>query len=131
MMSTLRAALAERVVVADGAMGTMLQASDATIDDFSGYEGCNEILQRMSDAGATAAVLLARQSWADSHTSRWIQFALTTPVVSWAGWPFFRRGWRSLVTRHLNMFTLIAMGVGAAFIFSALAMLAPDLFPHT
>jgi methionine synthase I (cobalamin-dependent) len=44
MMSTLRAALAERVVVADGAMGTMLQASDATIDDFSGYEGCNEIL---------------------------------------------------------------------------------------
>jgi Cu+-exporting ATPase len=74
---------------------------------------------------------LARQSWADSHTSRWIQFALTTPVVWWAGWPFFRRGWRSLVTRHLNMFTLIAMGVGAAFIFSAVAMLAPDLFPHT
>jgi P-type Cu+ transporter len=74
---------------------------------------------------------LARQSWADSHTSRWIQFALTTPVVWWAGWPFFRRGWRSLVTRQLNMFTLIAIGVGAAFVSSAMAMLAPDLFPHT
>ncbi|MDQ7826954.1 MAG: heavy metal translocating P-type ATPase [Candidatus Eremiobacteraeota bacterium] len=74
---------------------------------------------------------LARQSWVNSHTSRWIQFALTTPVVWWAGWPFFQRGWRSLVTRHLNMFTLIAIGVGAAFIFSAVAMLMPGIFPHT
>ncbi len=74
---------------------------------------------------------LARQSWADSHASRWIQFALAAPVVCWAGWPFFKRGWRSVMTRHLNMFTLIAIGVGAAFLFSAVAMLAPDLFPHT
>ena len=74
---------------------------------------------------------LARQSCSDSHTSRWVQFALPTPVVWWAGWPCFRRGWRSLVTRHLNMFTLIAIGVGAAFVSSAVAMLAPDLFPHT
>jgi Cu+-exporting ATPase len=74
---------------------------------------------------------LARQSWADSHTARWMQFALTTPVVWWAGWPFFRRGWRSVVTRHLNMFMLIAIGVGAAFVFSAVAMLMPGLFPHT
>jgi len=74
---------------------------------------------------------LARQSWAVSDTSRWLQFALTTPVVLWAGWPFFRRGWRSVVTRHLNMFTLIAIGVGAAFLFSAVAMLMPSLFPHT
>ena len=73
----------------------------------------------------------AVQSWANSHTSRWLQFALTVPVVVWAGWPFFRRGWRSVVTRHLNMFTLIAIGVGAAFIFSAVAMLIPDLFPLT
>jgi len=72
---------------------------------------------------------LARQSWVDSHASRWIQFALSTPVVWWAGWPFFRRGWRSLVTRQLNMFTLIAIGVGAAFVSSAVAMLTPDLFP--
>ncbi len=74
---------------------------------------------------------LGKQSWLDSHASRWIQFALTTPVVWWAGWPFFLRGWRSVVTRHLNMFTLIAIGVGAAFVFSAVAMLAPDLFPPT
>ena len=71
----------------------------------------------------------AAQSWPDSHASRWIQFALTSPVVVWAGSPFFRRGWRSLVTWHLNMFTLIAIGVGAAFVFSAVAMLAPNLFP--
>ena len=61
---------------------------------------------------------LARQSWVDSSVSRWMQFALATPVVWWAGWPLLHRGWRSVVTRHLNMFTLIAMGVGAAFVFS-------------
>ena len=72
---------------------------------------------------------LARQFGADSHTSRWLQFALTIPVVWWAGWPFFKRGWRSVVTRNLNMFTLIAIGVGAAFVFSAVAMLWPGLFP--
>lgn len=74
---------------------------------------------------------LARQSWIDSHASRWMQFALTTPVVWWAGWPFVQRGWRSVVTRHLNMFTLISIGVGAAFIFSAVAMLMPGVFPLT
>ncbi|MEO6568555.1 MAG: heavy metal-binding domain-containing protein, partial [Opitutaceae bacterium] len=60
---------------------------------------------------------LGSQPWVDSPISRWMQFALTTPVVWWAGWPFFLRGWRSVVTRHLNMFTLIAIGVGAAFSF--------------
>ena len=64
-----------------------------------------------------------------SHTSHWIQFALSTPVVLWAGWPFFQRGWTSLVTRHLNMFTLIAMGVGVAWIYSVAAVLAPGIFP--
>ena len=74
--------------------------------------------------------VLGKQPWVLGDTSRWVQFALTIPVVGWAGWPFFRRGWRSAVTRHLNMFTLVSIGVGAAFIFSALAMLAPGLFPH-
>ena len=74
---------------------------------------------------------LDHQSFSASDTSRWIQFALTIPVVGWAGWPFFRRGWRSVMARHLNMFTLIAIGVGAAFVFSAVAMLVPGLFPHT
>ena len=59
----------------------------------------------------------------------WSQFALATPVVLWGGWPFFVRGWASLVNRHLNMFTLIALGVGAAFGFSVVATLAPGLFP--
>ena len=72
---------------------------------------------------------LAGQSWVNSHASRWVQLVLTTPVVWWAGWPFVQRGWRSVVTRRLNMFTLISIGVGAAFIFSAVAMLMPGLFP--
>ena len=72
---------------------------------------------------------IAHDSWADSHASRWLQFALATPVVWWAGWPFFRRGWRSLLTWQLNMFTLIAIGVGAAFAFSAVAMVVPGVFP--
>jgi len=71
----------------------------------------------------------AAPSWADGLASRWIQFALATPVVWWAGWPFFRRGWRSVVNRRLNMFTLIAVGVGAAYLLSAAAMLMGDFFP--
>ncbi len=59
----------------------------------------------------------------------WTQFLLATPVVLWGGWPFFVRGWASLVNRHLNMFTLIALGVGAAYGFSVVATLAPGLFP--
>ncbi|HSJ01435.1 MAG TPA: heavy metal translocating P-type ATPase [Verrucomicrobium sp.] len=72
---------------------------------------------------------LSHGSWADGAASRWLQFGLSTPVVLWAGWPFFRRGWRSLVSRHFNMWTLISLGVGAAYLYSAAAMLAPSLFP--
>jgi Cu+-exporting ATPase len=70
------------------------------------------------------------QPWVDGDVSRWLQFAFTTPVVGWAGWPFFRLGWLSIVSRKLNMFTLIAIGAGAAFAFSVTAMVMPDLFPH-
>jgi Cu+-exporting ATPase len=59
----------------------------------------------------------------------WLQFALATPVVLWGGWPFFQRGWASLVNRHLNMFTLIAMGTGTAYLYSLVATLAPGVFP--
>jgi Cu+-exporting ATPase len=62
-------------------------------------------------------------------TSNWIQLVLATPVVLWAGWPFFVRGWQSLVNRSLNMFTLIAMGTGIAWLYSIIATLAPGLFP--
>lgn len=63
------------------------------------------------------------------RTSIWIQMVLATPVVLWAGWPFFQRGWASLKTRNLNMFTLIAMGTGVAWAYSMVAALAPGLFP--
>ena len=63
------------------------------------------------------------------QTSAWIQFALATPVVLWSGWPFFERGARSVATRSLNMFTLIAMGVGVAWLYSVVATLAPHFFP--
>ncbi len=63
------------------------------------------------------------------QTSNWLQFALASPVVLWAGWPFFARAGRSLVTRNLNMFTLIAMGTGVAWAYSVAATLAPFVFP--
>ena len=63
--------------------------------------------------------------------SPWIQLALAAPIVLWAGAPFFVRGWASLKTRHLNMFTLISIGVGAAFLYSLVATLAPGIFPDT
>src|SRR5471032_1071962 len=61
--------------------------------------------------------------------STWIQFALSTPVVLWAGWPFFLRGWASLRNRSLNMFTLIALGVGVSYLYSLVATFMPSLFP--
>ena len=61
--------------------------------------------------------------------SNWLQFALATPVVLWAGWPFFVRGWQSLLTRNLNMFTLIALGTGVAWSYSVVATFAPQIFP--
>lgn len=69
--------------------------------------------------------------WITGSVSRWTQFILSTPVVLWAGAPVFRRGWRSLLTHHFNMWTLIMLGVGAAFSFSVVAMLAPTVFPES
>jgi Cu+-exporting ATPase len=63
------------------------------------------------------------------HVSVWIQLVLATPVVLWAGWPFFVRGWQSVRNRSLNMFTLVAMGTGVAFAYSMVAALVPGLFP--
>ncbi|MBR1208082.1 MULTISPECIES: heavy metal translocating P-type ATPase [unclassified Bradyrhizobium] len=73
--------------------------------------------------------LVGGHSWIDQNVSNWIQLFFATPVVLWAGWPFFARGWQSLVTRNLNMFTLIAMGVGVAFTYSVVAAVAPGIFP--
>jgi P-type Cu+ transporter len=66
-----------------------------------------------------------------SRLATWIQFALATPIVLWGGWPFFVRGRASVVSRHLNMFTLIALGVGAAYAYSVVATIVPGIFPET
>src|SRR5260370_36167549 len=69
--------------------------------------------------------------WLSGDRSRWSQFALTTPVVLWGAEPFFIRAWRSLRSFHLNMFTLIAIGVGIAYLYSAIVMLFPGIFPES
>src|SRR5882762_4194885 len=75
--------------------------------------------------------LISGHSWVDQTLSNWIQLVFATPVVLWAGWPFFVRGWQSLVTRNLNMFTLIAMGTGVAYVYSLVGTVAPNIFPAT
>ncbi len=84
------------------------------------------VLIAMADMlrGGLLTQLLPAPAWL------WIELALATPVVVWAGWPFFVRGWNSLVTRHLNMFTLISMGIGVAYGFSAVAVVIPGIFPE-
>jgi len=120
-------------------MALELVAGDAASDEEDNTE-LRDMNRRLWIGGALALPVfvlamahlippLGRQPWVDGDVSRWLQFALTVPVVCWAGLPFFRRGWRSLVSRNLNMFTLIAIGVGAAFGFSVVAMLLPGLFP--
>ena len=73
--------------------------------------------------------LVGGHGWVDQTLSNWIQLVSATPVVIWAGWPFFVRGWQSLLTRNLNMFTLIAMGTGVAYVYSVVATVAPQIFP--
>lgn len=73
--------------------------------------------------------LLGLNRFFPGATSQWIQFAFGTPVVWWAGWPFFSRAWASLMSRNLNMFTLIALGTGVAWVYSVVATLFPHLFP--
>jgi P-type Cu+ transporter len=75
------------------------------------------------------AHIVGAHGWIDPVLSNWIQLGFASPVVLWAGWPFFVRGAQSLVTRNLNMFTLIAMGTGVAYLYSIVATLAPNIFP--
>ena len=80
---------------------------------------------------AMAHLVPATPAFGNSDMSRWLQFLLAVPVVCWCGLPFFLRGWRSVSSGHWNMFTLISLGVGSAFLLSVAAMLVPDLFPHS
>ncbi|HLL03615.1 MAG TPA: heavy metal translocating P-type ATPase [Myxococcaceae bacterium] len=70
------------------------------------------------------------QRWLSPSVMAWAQLVLATPVVLWGGWPFFQRGWASVLNRHLNMFTLIALGTGAAYLFSLFATFFPGSLPH-
>ena len=111
--------------------------SAATVEDDSEL---NDMTRRLwIGAALTLPVFLLAMShlfpqapgWMSGDGSRWLQFVLTTPVVLWAGWPFFVRGWQSLRSRHLNMFTLIAIGVGVAWLYSCVALFFPGFFPHS
>ncbi|MFL6415864.1 MAG: heavy metal-binding domain-containing protein, partial [Bryobacteraceae bacterium] len=81
------------------------------------------------------AIMALEMTWAPGHDLAnaswlgWLQFALASPVVLWGGAPFFQRGWQSVVTRYLNMFTLIALGTGASYLFSVLVLLLPGVIP--
>lgn len=80
---------------------------------------------------AVMAMLGHRLGWFDMATQSWLELALSLPVVFWTGWPFFVRGWQSLVHRSPNMWTLISLGTAAAFIYSVVATLAPGVFPDS
>jgi P-type Cu+ transporter len=75
--------------------------------------------------------LVGGHGWVDQTLSNWVQLVFATPVVLWAGWPFFVRGWQSLITRNLNMFTLIAMGTGVSYAYSVIGTVVPESFPAT
>jgi len=80
---------------------------------------------------AVMAMFGHRLGWIDMATQSWLELALSLPVVFWTGWPFFVRGWQSLVHRSPNMWTLISLGTAAAFIYSVVATLAPGVFPDS
>lgn len=118
--------------------GMALEPEEPSLDDGPNPE-LIDFTRRLWVAGSLSAPLLLVSmvskmfGWriVSSAASPWVQLALTAPIVLWAGWPFFKRGWTSVRTRHLNMFTLIAIGVGAAFLDSVAATLFPGLFPPT
>ncbi|MFS0738928.1 heavy metal translocating P-type ATPase [Sphingomonas sp. 1P06PA] len=118
--------------------GMALEPEEPSLDDAPNPE-LVDFTRRLWVAGVLTIPLLVVSMFAEMlglhvvspAASPWVQLALTAPIVLWAGAPFFVRGWQSLRTRHLNMFTLIAIGVGAAFLYSLVATLAPGIFPDT
>ena len=116
--------------------GMALEPEEPSLDDAPNPE-LIDFTRRMWIATALTIPLLAVSMFAEIFRYRlvsptaspWVQLLLAAPVVLWAGAPFFIRGWRSLITRHLNMFTLISLGVGAAFFYSVFATFAPGVFP--
>ncbi|MCF6287034.1 MAG: YHS domain-containing protein, partial [Candidatus Hydrogenedentes bacterium] len=119
--------------------GMALESREISVDDGANPEYEDMRRRFLVSAVLTAPVFLYAMAemlfgkslslYVAPQVPGWIQFALATPVVLWGGWPFFQRGWQSLVTRNLNMFTLIGLGTGAAYMYSVAAILAPGLFP--
>jgi Cu+-exporting ATPase len=120
--------------------GIALEPRTVTVEDEENPELKNMSRRFWVSAGLTLPLLvmamaemLVGERVSQAFSGRlllWVQLALATPVVLWGGWPFFQRGWASLVHRRLNMFTLIAIGTGTAYGYSAVATLFPDLLPH-
>ncbi|HET7433168.1 MAG TPA: heavy metal translocating P-type ATPase [Thermoanaerobaculia bacterium] len=113
--------------------GMALEPMTASLDDAPNEE-LIDMRRRFVISAILSVPLLAigmTEMFRSFHTTwlPWLELALATPVVLWGGWPFFQRGWMSLVTRNLNMFTLIALGTGASYAYSVAATLAPGLFP--
>mgnify|MGYP005990540227 CR=1 FL=1 len=118
--------------------GMALEPEQPSLDDVANPE-LIDFTRRTWVAGVLSVPLLAISMLAEMlglhfvppAWSPWIQLGLTAPIVLWAGWPFFVRAWTSVVTRHLNMFTLVALGVGAAFFYSLVVTIAPGIVPAT
>jgi Cu+-exporting ATPase len=106
--------------------GMALEPVVATLDERPNVE-LIDMTRRFWVSAVLTVPILASMLWTVSPI---VLFALATPVVVWGGWPFFVRGWQSVVNRHLNMFTLIAMGTGAAYAYSVVATLVPQVVPH-
>ena len=119
--------------------GMALEPRTATLDDGPNAELVDMSRRFWVSAALTVPLLLLSMgellpgnALATIHAARWfdwLQLALASPVIVWGAWPFFVRGWRSVVNRHLNMFTLIALGVSVAYVYSVVATIAPDWFP--
>jgi Cu+-exporting ATPase len=117
--------------------GMALEPAEITLDDGPNEE-LLDMTRRLWIGGALAVPLVALDMGGHLFglhgllphgVMPWLMLALATPVVLWAGWPFFARGWQSVRTGHLNMFTLIALGTGVAWAYSVVATVAPGLFP--
>ena len=119
--------------------GMALEPRTTSIDDEQNPELASMTRRFWISVGLTIPVLVLGMSdlipgqpfqhWLGMRAIAWLELLLATPVVLWAGGPFFERGWASLVDRSLNMFTLIALGTGTAYVYSVIAVLFPDIFP--
>jgi Cu+-exporting ATPase len=119
--------------------GMALEPRTTSIDDEQNPELASMTRRFWISVGLTIPVIVLGMSdlipgqpfqhWLGMRAIAWLELLLATPVVLWAGWPFFERGWASLVNRSLNMFTLIALGTGTAYVYSVIAVLFPDIFP--